>query len=477
VQDVAIRSNLSFCTTSDLKSIELSKNSASYRTFLQNETKDKLYERRLHRNCTTRNAQTQPSDNKNLIKPNLNVGTIGHVDHGKTTLTAAITKVLSKNNRAKFVAYDQIDQAPEEKARGITINIAHIGYESEIRKYSHTDCPGHVDYVKNMIAGASQMDGAILLIAADDGPMPQTREHLLLAKQVGIKKLVVFINKADIADTEMLELVELEALELLENYGFDANSTPFIRGSARLALEGDTSEYGEQSILKLISTLDNYLDLPKRDLESPFLMPIDNYLQVKGRGTVVIGTIKQGVIKKKDPVQVIGFGMDKKTAISDIQVFKQSVGQAEAGENVGINIKDAPVHSLKRGMMLAKLNSFQPTNHFEGTAYFLSKAEGGRPHPITSKYIQMLFMDTWNMQFRLDILGGATMIMPGEQATIRITLPSKMPVHDGQNFTLREHNYTVATGIVTRLCDPVKMEYPGYNPKNLKLNKLDIKID
>ena len=253
-----------------------------------------------------------------------------------------------------------------------------------------------------------QMDGAILLIAADDGPMPQTREHLLLAKQVGIKKLVVFINKADIADTEMLELVELEALELLENYGFDANSTPFIRGSARLALEGDTSEYGEQSILKLISTLDNYLDLPKRDLESPFLMPIDNYLQVKGRGTVVIGTIKQGVIKKKDPVQgmiesrytnychlpnynlrpssmfnqlhnvflfipVIGFGMDKKTAISDIQVFKQSVGQAEAGENVGINIKDAPVHSLKRGMMLAKLNSFQPTNHFEGTAYFLSK--------------------------------------------------------------------------------------------------------
>ena len=404
-------------------------------------------------------------------KPNLNVGTIGHVDHGKTTLTAAITKVLSKNLQARFVDYDQIDQAPEEMARGITINIAHVGYESETRKYSHTDCPGHADYVKNMIVGASQMDGAILLMAADDGVMPQTREHVLLAKVVGVKKIIVFVNKADLVDKEMLELVELEAMELLDEFGFDHQNTPIIRGSAKLALEGDTSEYGELSIHRLLSALDNHVDLPTRDTESPFLMPIDNIISVRGRGTVVIGTVKRGKLHKKDELQVVGFGMNHKTTVGNMQIFKKDVATTVAGDNVGINIKHLKAHQLKKGMLLSKPGSFEPTNSFEGTTYFLSKAEGGRHKPVTNKYMQQLFIDTWNIIFRLDLLGGAKMIMPGEQATVRITLPHQMPVFVGQQFTMRENNVTVATGVVTKLCDSVDII-----DKVTSLAKMDLKL-
>lgn len=387
----------------------------------------------------------------NAAKPNVNVGTIGHVDHGKTTLTAAITKVLSKHGRSKFIGYDQIDQAPEEKARGITINIAHVGYESEIRKYAHTDCPGHADYVKNMISGASQMDGAILIVGGDDGLMPQTREHLLLAKQVGIKNLVIFINKADIVDEEFLELVEIEMIDLLNEFGFDGEKTPIVKGSALLALQGDQGTFGEPAIHRLIEALDTHVKVGDRDVSSPFLMPIDNIISVPGRGCVVIGTVKRGTVKLKDPLQILGFGMDSKTSVSGIQVFKQNVPSAQAGDNVGLNIKQIKAKQLKKGMIVSAQGSFDPTNHFDGTVYFLSKSEGGRAKPILNKYMQMIYIDTWFSVFRLDLLENSKMIMPGEQATVRFTLPANMPLLQGQVFTLRENKITIGTGLITKL--------------------------
>jgi len=404
-------------------------------------------------------------------KPNINVGTIGHVDHGKTTLTAAITKVLAKAGQSRFVGYDQIDQAPEEKARGITINIAHVGYESSTRKYAHTDCPGHADYVKNMISGASQMDGAILLVAATDGMMPQTREHILLAKQVGVRNLVVFINKADLVDEEMLELVTLEMIELLDAFGYDGENTPMIQGSALLALRGDQSKFGEPSIHQLVEALDSHIPLPQRDNQSPFLMPIDNFISVPGRGTVLIGTVKRGRVKKGAAMEVMGFGANVKTSVTGIQVFKQEVLEAQAGDNVGVNVKQVKSNMLKKGMLLTAKGSCKPTNHFDGMVYFLSKAEGGRSKPILSKYMQMIHIDTWSMSFRLDMHRDISMIMPGEQATVRITLHANMPLMDGQHFTIRENNVTVATGRITKLYDSLDI------PLNSKLAKIPIKID
>jgi len=403
-----------------------------------------------------------------INKDNINVGTIGHVDHGKTTLTAAITKVLSERGRAKFLPYDKIDKAEEEKRRGITINVCHVGYETETRRYSHTDCPGHADYIKNMISGASQMDGAILLLAADDGAMPQTREHLLLARQVGIKKLVVYVNKADMVDSEMIELVECEAMEILSEYGY-GDDTPVVVGSAKLALDGDESEYGVPSILKLMDTLDSWIDLPSRDTSSPLIMPIDKVVTITGRGTVAVGTVKQGALKKNSAVQVVGFGSIFNTTVGGIQRFNQDITDALAGDHVGVNLRKLKPGLLQKGMMIVTPNSIQPTNYFEGTCYFLTKSEGGRDKPVMSGYIQMLYMDTWSIAFRLDIPEDeGNMIIPGESSQIKISMLKKMPMFVGQRFTLRENKSTVASGIITKLNPHIEM------PPRQKLSKLKV---
>lgn len=402
-------------------------------------------------------------------KPNCNIGTIGHIDHGKTTLTAAITKYLAKTGLSKYVPYDEIDKAPEEKARGITINACHVGYSTEKRNYSHTDCPGHADYVKNMISGASQMDGAVLVVGADDGVMPQTREHLLLAKQVGIDKIVIFVNKADLADQEMLELVEIEIRELLTDFGFDGINTPVVYGSAKLALQGDTSEFGEPALKKLLHAIDEYVPIPVRDLESPFLIPIDNMFTVPGRGTVVVGTIKRGTIKKNAEAELIGFDQEIKTTLSDIQIFNSSVPKAVAGDNVGVLLRGMRLNVVQRGMLLCAANTEVISNHFDGSLYLLSKSEGGRIKPITSKYIQQLFSRTWNIPCRLDFpkTGKDTMLMPGDHGPVRLTLFRKMVMTDGQPFTIRENGKTVASGIITKRLPSVHL------PLN-KLSKLEI---
>jgi len=387
--------------------------------------------------------------------PNVNVGTIGHVDHGKTSLTAAITKVLSSRGKAKFLSYDQIDKAEEEKARGITINVCHVGYETPTRKYSHTDCPGHADYIKNMISGASQMDGAILLVAADDGPMPQTREHLLLAKQVGVKKIVVFINKADKADEEMVELVQLETAELLQQFGFPSDA-PMVVGSAKLALEGDTSPLGMPSIDTLLGVLDSYVDLPSRDTTAPFLMPIDKAVTITGRGTVVIGTVKTGTCIKDQAMHLVGFGHTITTAVGGMQRFNQDVPSVAAGDHVGLQLRKVKFNMVEKGMLLVKPGSVKPTNHFKGTCYFLTKSEGGRAKPFLSGYIQMLYVETWVVPFRLDVPEEeGDMVLPGDQATIKLTIRQTMPLFVGQKFTLRENKQTVATGIISDLLPPI----------------------
>ncbi|KAJ6641706.1 Elongation factor Tu, mitochondrial [Pseudolycoriella hygida] len=392
---------------------------------------------------------------------NCNVGTIGHVDHGKTTLTAAITKVLAKAGKATFVSYDEIDKAPEEKARGITINAAHVGYSTDKRHYAHTDCPGHADFVKNMISGASQMDGAILVVAADDGQMPQTREHLLLAKQVGVEKIVVFINKADKSDNECLELVELELRELLCDFGFDGVNCPVIVGSAMLAMKDDTSDIGEPSIHRLLKALDEYVDVPQRDFTSPFLMPIDNAFTVPGRGTIVIGTVKRGTLHKNDRVALLGFDQKRNSTVGDIQVFKEAVAKAVAGENIGVLLRGVKLASVQRGMLLCAAGSEDISNHFDASMYLLAKNEGGRHKPLTSKYIQQLFSRTWNIPCRIDLFNDS-MIIPGEHGQVRLTLFKKMVMTNGQQFTIRENSRTVATGIITKT----------HNSVNLPLNKL-----
>ncbi|KAB0803923.1 hypothetical protein PPYR_00893 [Photinus pyralis] len=382
-------------------------------------------------------------------KLHVNVGTIGHVDHGKTTLTAAITKVLQKEGLTKYMSYDEIDRAPEEKARGITINAAHIHYSTKKRDYAHTDCPGHADYIKNMISGASQMDGAILVVAATDGQMPQTREHILLAKQVGVKKIIVYINKADKVDNEVLELVEIEMRELLTDFGYDGENTPMINGSALKALEGDTSNIGEPSIQNLLNTLDEYLSPPQRDVHSPFMLPIDNTFTVPGRGTVVVGTLLKGTIRKNDDSELLGFDTKLKTSVGDIQVFKKSVSKASAGENIGVLLRGVKIKNVERGMLLCAYGSEVMSNRFKANIYFLSRSEGGRAKPIKSKYTQPLFSKTWNVPARIDLGDNVEMVMPGEHADVYITLMWKMVMLNGQPFTVRENNVTVATGIIT----------------------------
>ncbi|XP_015598664.1 uncharacterized protein LOC107269390 isoform X2 [Cephus cinctus] len=385
-------------------------------------------------------------------EPICNVGTLGHVDHGKTTLTAAITKVIAEEDKTcEYVSYDQIDKAPEEKARGITINIAHVGYRTKARRYAHTDCPGHADFIKNMISGASQMDGAILLVAATDGVMPQTREHLLLAKQVG----------ADVADQEVLELVEIETRELLCDFGFDGINIPVIYGSALLALRGDTSEYGVPSVKKLLDAIDTYIPTPTRDYTSPFLLPIDNAFSVPGRGTVVVGTIKRGIVKKNMDANLLGFDESINTTISDIHIFKKSVTEAVAGENVGVLLRGIKIDRIRKGMLVCKAKSMMASNHYEAQIYLLSSSEGGRHRPMRpTGYCQPLYSTTWNVLCRLDLMlpEGTNMLMPGEHVTTKLTLLRSMPMMEGQSFTIRENKCTVATGMVTKILPPINVD-------------------
>lgn len=432
-----------------------------------NNLSNKLTNARPRWNITSR-LFSQKAEDFELV---CNVGTIGHVDHGKTTLTAAITKVLSTDSgNCKYVSYDEIDKAPEEKARGITINIAHVGYSTKKRRYAHTDCPGHSDFVKNMISGASQMDGAILVVAATDGTMPQTREHLLLAKQVGIKDVVIYINKADIADFEMLELVEIEVRELLSDFGFDGINSPVIYGSALLAIKGDTSEYGIPSIRKLMDALDDHIPTPTRDYESPFILPIDNAFTVPGRGTVVVGTLKQGILKKNSSADLLGFDEEISTTIGDLQIFKKSVPEAKAGENLGALLRGVKISRVQTGMLLCATGSQSSSNHYEAQIYLLTKGEGGRSRPMqVSGYIQPLYAATWHIPCRLDLLlpKGTAMLMPGENAQTRITLLKRMPLMEGQTFTIRENKTTVVTGIITK-------KLKSLNVEKAKLNKVQI---
>ncbi|GAB1598872.1 uncharacterized protein LOC115211813 [Argonauta hians] len=404
----------------------------------------------------------QKFSSKKSNKEHCNVGTIGHIDHGKTTLTSAITKVLSKHGLTKYTCYEDIDRAPQERMRGITINTALVQYESSSRHYAHIDCPGHVDYIKNMITGASQMDGAVLVVAATDGTMPQTREHLLLARQIGIKNMVVFLNKADLVDSELTELVELETRELLDEYGFDAKNTPVVVGSALQALNG-VSEF-EESIIKLISLMDDHIVIPERNVLGPFLFPIDSAVSVKGRGTVAIGTVQQGAIKKGDNVEILGHGTSLKATISDIEIFKNSVLSCSAGDNAGALLRAIRHEAVVRGMFLAQPNTFKQYDVLEAQIYVLTSAEGGRSKPISHKYIQQLYSATWNISCCVYLPEDTPLIMPGDTIKTKILLRKPMVFIEGQRFTIRENRITAITGIVLRpLTSGNEEKIPGFN--------------
>ncbi|KAK7492538.1 hypothetical protein BaRGS_00016204 [Batillaria attramentaria] len=444
----------------------------------------KLFHRLLHGKNTqfmlfsrVRGMATVPEANlaDKARKPHCNVGTIGHVDHGKTTLTAAITKVLAEAGygRTKFVKYDDIDKAPEEKARGITINSTHIEYETENRHYAHTDCPGHIDYVKNMITGTSQMDGAILVIAATDGTMPQTREHLLLAKQIGVEHVVVYINKSDLVDDETLELVELEARELLEEYGFDGNNTAVVPGSALMAMKGERDEIGRDSILRLMDAVDNTIPTPNRDLSGPFLMPVETVVSVPGRGTVVVGTVQRGSLKKGQEVELLGFGNAIKTAASDIHVFHKSVPECTAGDNVGTLLRGVKSDLVQRGMFLGKLGSLQQYDTFEAQIYVLTKAEGGRTKPVLDQYIQVMYSNTWNISACIKLPEGINMVMPGDTASVQVVLRKPMVVKEGHRFTIRERNLTTVTGLITKMLPSSDLKLPGFNFERQRSHRIE----
>lgn len=385
-------------------------------------------------------------------KPHVNIGTIGHVDHGKTTLTQAISKVLSDKGWAQSMSYEDIDKAPEEKARKITINTSHIEYETENRHYGHIDCPGHADYVKNMITGAAQMDGGILVVAATDGPMPQTREHILLAKQVGIPKLVVFLNKCDMVDDEeLLELVEMEIQELLEMYEFDSSETPIIRGSALAAAEGKDPEIGEQKILELMQAVDDHIPEPPRDLDKDFLMPIEDVFSIAGRGTVVTGRVEQGKINIGDALEVIGYKKDLQTTCTGVEMFKKLLDYGMAGDNIGALLRGVNRDDIRRGQVLAKPGSIKTGKKFEAEIYCLNKDEGGRHTPFMSNYRPQFFMRTADITGDILLKEGTEMIMPGDNATIDVELITEIPLEAGLRFNMREGGRTVGTGIVTKI--------------------------
>lgn len=385
-------------------------------------------------------------------KPHVNIGTIGHVDHGKTTLTQAISKVLSDKGWAESMSYEDIDKAPEEKARKITINTSHIEYETANRHYGHIDCPGHADYVKNMITGAAQMDGAILVVAATDGPMPQTREHILLAKQVGIPKLVVFLNKCDMVDDEeLLELVEMEIQELLDFYEFDSEATPIIRGSALAAAEGKTPELGEEKILELMEACDANIPEPVRDLDKDFLMPIEDVFSIAGRGTVVTGRVEQGKINIGDSLEVIGMGKDLKTTCTGVEMFKKLLDYGMAGDNIGALLRGINREEIKRGQVLCKPGTMSTGSDFEAEIYCLSKEEGGRHTPFMTNYRPQFFMRTADITGDIKLQDGTEMIMPGDNATVDVELIAPIPIEVGLRFNMREGGRTVGTGIVTKM--------------------------
>jgi elongation factor Tu len=385
-------------------------------------------------------------------KPHLNIGTIGHVDHGKTTLTAAITKVLEKQGKAKFLAYDQIDKAPEERERGVTINIAHVEYETDKRHYAHVDCPGHADYVKNMITGAAQMDGAILVVSAADGPMPQTREHILLARQVGVPAIVVFLNKADMVDDkELLELVELEVRELLSKYKFPGDDTPIIIGSALKALEGDTSEMGEGAILKLMDAVDSFVQEPVRDIDKPFLMPVEDVFTISGRGTVVTGRVERGVIKVGEEIEIVGFKATQKTVATGVEMFRKLLDEGQAGDNIGVLLRGTKREEVERGQVLAKPGSITPHTKFNAEAYVLTKEEGGRHTPFFNGYRPQFYFRTTDVTGVVKLPEGTEMVMPGDNINVEIELITPVAMDEGLKFAIREGGRTVGAGVVTKI--------------------------
>ncbi|MGA2654694.1 MAG: elongation factor Tu [Gammaproteobacteria bacterium] len=388
-------------------------------------------------------------------KPHLNVGTIGHVDHGKTTLTAAITKVMSETmGRGEFKAYDQIDKAPEERARGITIATAHVEYESPNRHYAHVDCPGHADYVKNMITGAAQMDGAILVVSAADGPMPQTREHILLARQVGVPYIVVFLNKADMVDDpELLELVEMEVRELLSSYDFPGDDTPVIIGSALKALEGDKSPIGEPAILKLVEALDSYIPQPVRATDKPFLMPIEDVFSISGRGTVVTGRIERGVIKVGEEIEIVGIKDTVKTTCTGVEMFRKLLDRGEAGDNVGVLLRGTKREDVERGQVLAAPGTIKPHTHFEAEVYILSKEEGGRHTPFFTGYRPQFYFRTTDVTGSVTLPEGIEMVMPGDNVKMVVKLVAPIAMEDGLRFAIREGGRTVGAGVVAKIIE------------------------
>jgi elongation factor Tu len=385
-------------------------------------------------------------------KPHVNVGTIGHVDHGKTTLTAAITTILSKKFGGEAKAYDQIDAAPEEKARGITINTAHVEYETANRHYAHVDCPGHADYVKNMITGAAQMDGAILVCSAADGPMPQTREHILLARQVGVPYIVVFMNKADMVDdAELLELVEMEIRELLSKYDFPGDDTPIITGSAKLALEGDQSQYGEPAILKLAEALDSYIPMPERAIDGAFLMPVEDVFSISGRGTVVTGRIERGIIKVGEEIEIVGLKPTLKTTCTGVEMFRKLLDQGQAGDNVGVLLRGTKREEVERGQVLAKSGSIKPHTKFTAEIYVLGKDEGGRHTPFFQGYRPQFYFRTTDVTGAVELPAGTEMVMPGDNVSITVELIAPIAMEEGLRFAIREGGRTVGAGVVAKV--------------------------
>jgi elongation factor Tu len=387
-------------------------------------------------------------------KPHVNVGTIGHVDHGKTTLTAAITTILSKKFGGEAKAYDQIDAAPEEKARGITINTAHVEYETANRHYAHVDCPGHADYVKNMITGAAQMDGAILVCSAADGPMPQTREHILLARQVGVPYIVVFMNKADMVDDkELLELVEMEIRELLSKYDFPGDDTPIVIGSAKLALEGDQSDIGEPSIFKLAEALDSYIPMPERAIDGAFLMPVEDVFSISGRGTVVTGRIERGIVKVGDEIEIVGIKPTLKTTCTGVEMFRKLLDQGQAGDNVGVLLRGTKREEVERGQVLAKSGSIKPHTKFTAEIYVLGKDEGGRHTPFFQGYRPQFYFRTTDVTGAVELPAGTEMVMPGDNVSITVTLIAPIAMEEGLRFAIREGGRTVGAGVVAKIIE------------------------
>jgi elongation factor Tu len=385
-------------------------------------------------------------------KTHVNVGTIGHVDHGKTTLTAALTRVCAETWGGEMRAFDQIDNAPEERERGITINTSHVEYDSSIRHYAHVDCPGHADYVKNMITGAAQMDGAILVVSAADGPMPQTREHILLSRQVGVPYIVVFMNKADMVDdAELLELVEMEVRELLETYDFPGDDTPIVIGSALKALEGDTSELGMPSVRKLVETLDAYIPDPVRDIEKPFLLPIEDVFSISGRGTVVTGRIERGIVKVGDEIEIIGLKDTTKTTCTGVEMFRKLLDEGRAGENVGVLLRGTKREDVERGQVLAKPGSITPHTKFEAEVYILSKEEGGRHTPFFKGYRPQFYFRTTDVTGACELPEGVEMVMPGDNIKMVVTLINPIAMDDGLRFAIREGGRTVGAGVVAKI--------------------------